>query len=84
MTGAVRGHRCRVVITGQTMHVVHSPTKIEKVALTGELEADEVRGGRGYLAWTVLTEKGLVLMTNRGCPTCNYRLGSVPLSKILA
>jgi hypothetical protein len=75
--GARRASRARVLWAEGTLYIVHTASRIEKVET-----AEPTREATGV--WRAQSESGLISFTRRGCPSCGYRLGRIPLEQILA
>jgi hypothetical protein len=74
--GAIRASRARVLWSEGTLYVVHSANRIDKIET-----AEPTREATGV--WRAQSESGLISFTRKGCPTCNYRLGRIPIDQIV-
>lgn len=73
--GAMRASRARVLWADGILYVVHSASRIEKLATSQPVLEGQV--------WRAQSETGLVSFSRRGCPACGYKLGRIPVDQIL-
>jgi hypothetical protein len=75
--GARHANRARVLWADGVLYIVHSANRVEKVATE-----EPYREATG--TWRAQSDAGLISFTRKGCPTCNYHLGKIPVESIVA